>query len=452
MENLAKRNKDYAVYLPSVQYHSAAAVVGDGTSMSKHPLPAGLKAADFNWLNPKNKYWHYHAALASAAVFKDKSTSNAICERSPKNIVVGDSGGYQIGTGALGDTKHWKGSKYTAQRIIDAWNESSIKGELLKWLDLNATLAMSIDMPLWVRDREESPFFKLSKRQLLDLSVDNLRFIDSNRDKKDGARILNVLQAHGEFKIKEDGGRSSEASEEEWYQTVKGFAFEGWSLAGDVGSDGGLYRIIRRTLLLRDEGLLSAPRSWMHILKLSPCKWSPLVTQMQRLIRADVNSEFTISYDSSTPYYIAGTKAQYVSLPTFGPKLTDWKLPKHKFPTGITAATRHKNKWLNSKPNNQLLASLNSPIAKKLKIGDMLRDDRLHPARAGKLAQEVLINHNVFTYVMASIMANEIAFGRPKDAPVELQVALQLIESLFKAEKWQMMLHRERRALDRIKP
>lgn len=451
MENLARRNKDYAVYLPSVQHHSAAAVVGDDGGLSKNPLPAGLKATDFNWLNPKNKYWHYHAALASAATFKDKSTRNAICERSPKNIIVGDSGGFQIGTGAMGDIKHWKGKKYTAQRIIDEWTASPIKSELLKWLDLNATLAMSIDMPLWVRKREESPFFKLSQQQLLDLSTENLRFIDSNRDRNEGARILNVLQAHGDLKIKEDGGRTSEASEEEWYQTVKSFPFEGWSLAGDVGSDGGLYRIVRRTLLLRDEGLLNAPRSWMHILKLSPCRWSPLLTQIQRMIRRDVNSEFTISYDSSTPYNIAGVRAQHASLPLFGPKLTDWKLPKHKFPTGITAATRHKNKRLNSKPNNQLLAPLTSPIAKKLKIGDLLRDGRFERARNGRLAQEVLINHNVYTYVLAGIMANEIAFGKKTVVPVELQVALQLIESLFTAERWQMLLHKERRALDRIK-
>lgn len=164
MEDLAKRNKNYAVYLPSIQHHSAAAVVRSDLKLSKNPLPQKLTAADFNWLDPKNRYWHYHAGLASAAVFKDKSSENAVCQRDPTTILVGDSGGFQIGTGALGDIKQWKGKAYTAQRIIDEWQASPIKQELLNWLDLNATLAMSIDMPLWVLKSDKSPFAKLSKQ------------------------------------------------------------------------------------------------------------------------------------------------------------------------------------------------------------------------------------------------------------------------------------------------
>lgn len=451
MENLTVRNKDYALYLPSIQHHSASAVVGYDAALSQKPLPAGLSAADLNWLDPNNRFWHYHATLASAASFKDKSPVNSVCHRSPNTILVGDSGGYQIGTGALGETKDWKGKKYTAQVIIDAWKASSIRRDLLTWLDTNATLAMSIDMPLWVLKNEKSPFFKLTKQELLDLSADNLRFMDAERNREFGCRILNVLQAHGDKKIKEDGGKSSETSEEEWYQTVKAFPFEGWALAGDVGSDGGLYRILRRILLLRDEGFLTAPRSWIHILKLSPCRWSPVLTQIQRCVRKTVNEQFVISYDSSTPYNIAGVRSQHVSLPAFGAKLSDWRLPKHKFPTGITAATKHRNKRLNSKPNKHLLAPLNSPIAQLFTIGDLLRDERMVRARAGRLAQEVLINHNVYTYTLAGIMANEIAFSKSTIVPKELQAVLDLVIALFVEENWQELLKRNRGVLEKIK-
>lgn len=48
-------------------------------------------------------------------------------------------------------------------------------------------------------------------------------------------------------------------------------------------------------------------------------------------------------------------------------------------------------------------------------------------------------------------MANEIVFGKNTEIPVELQYALQLIEALFDTERWEGLLHRERRAFDRIK-
>ena len=451
MEDFAVRNKDYALYLPSIQHQSALAIISGGTELSPNPLPAGLTADDFNWLDSNNRFWHYHATLASAARFKDISPLNAVTHRSASTILLGDSGGYQIGTGALGETKDWKGKKYTAQKIIDAWKASNIKHELLSWLDANATLAMSIDMPLWALKNEKSPFSNLSKQELLDLSADNLRFMDAERNREFGCRILNVLQAHGDLKIREDGGKSSEASEEECYQTVKAFPFEGWALAGEVGSDGGLYRILRRILLLRDEGFLDAPRSWIHILKLSPCRWSPILTQIQRAVRKDVNEQFRLSYDSSTPYNIAGVRSQHVSLPAFGDKLSAWRLPKHKFPTGITAATKHRNKRLNSKPNKHLLAPLNSPIAQLFTIGDLLKDGRMVRARAGRLAQEVLINHNVYTYTLAGIMANEIAFGKNTIVPKELRTVLDLVPALFVEENWQDLLRRNRGLLEKIK-
>ena len=174
------------------------------------------------------------------------------------------------------------------------------------------------------------------------------------------------------------------------------------------------------------------------------------MTQIQRCVRKDVNEHFTLSYDSSTPYNIAGVRSQHASLPAFGEKLSAWRLPKHKFPTGITAATRHRNKRLNSKPNKHLLAPLNSPIAQLFTIGDLLKDGRMVRARAGRLAQEVLINHNVYTYALAGIMANDIAFGKNTVVPKELRAALELVPALFAAENWQDLLKRNRGVLEKV--
>ena len=106
---------------------------------------------------------------------------------------------------------------------------------------------------------------------------------------------------------------------------------------------------------------------WLHILKLSPCRWSPLITQIQRAVRESMgNQSFTITYDSSSPYKLAGTKMEYVSMPTYGSELAAWKLPKQQFPTAITAATVHRHEKLTARHNELLVAPLESPIARKL--------------------------------------------------------------------------------------
>lgn len=438
MRNLAQQAADYAIYVPSMQFASAANIAGADLSLRRSGLPYGLKAADFNYLDPTNRYWHYHAALASAANFEQQHGRNAIAQRDECNLILGDSGGYQIGTGALSEIKRWL--RLEPDEIIAKWRDSTIKSRFLSWLDDNSTLAMSIDMPLWVVGNEKSSFGKLTKQQLIDITRDNLDFMSRNRIAEGGCKILNVLQG------------KTEEDEQEWYDVVKDYPFDGWSLAGHVGTDGGLYRILRRILLLRDEGRLRQGKDWLHILKLSPCRWSPMLTQIQRAVRRSTgNKAFTITYDSSSPYKLAGTKLEYVAMPSFRAELDGWQLPKQQFPAGITAATRERETPLTAKGHMLLKAPLTSPIARKLKLGDMVREGRMKAVRVDRFSHEVLINHNVFTYVSAGIKANEIAFSKPGRMPGEMQEASKLIGELFKRERWMDLLQDSRKLLKRVK-
>ena len=81
----------------------------------------------------------------------------------------------------------------------------------------------------------------------------------------------------------------------------------------------------------------------------------------------------------------------------------------------------------------------------------MLHDERLRAARTDKFTHEVLINHNVYTYVFAGIRANEIAFARPEQLPNEIREAMGLITTLFKRYSWMDLLKSKTTLLKTIK-
>lgn len=431
MDDLSQRANNFAIYTPSVQTHSASRIM-KGCVLRNGDTPRNLKAEDFNFFNPHNKYWSYKWILATAGHFKDESKPNIVTHKHQSAFVLGDSGGFQIGKGTLGETKKWKRYANQPQTIIDLWTNSSIKREIIEWLDLNCDYAMTIDMPLWVKDKgnEASLFHNLSIQELLNLSVDNLRFIQNNRGKLGACKYLNVLQG------------STEADEELWFQTVKNFKFEGWSFAGGVGQMGGIYRVLRRVMLLRDQKLLENGYDWIHILRLSRPKWSPLLTATQRGIQRTVNEKFKISFDSSSPYQIGGKAVRYAVLNSFGSNLSkDWGISTPKFPTGYGYANKFKRMKLNRSHTDHLLFPLTSPIASLLNVQDLnykkgTKDIRTFDA----FSDEVILNHNVYIYCLANILANESVFSSKPTAPDKMIKAVEIIDRLFDVENWDSYL------------
>ncbi|MBN8713987.1 MAG: mevalonate kinase [Xanthomonadales bacterium] len=251
---------------------------------------------------------------------------------------------------------------------------------------------------------------------LLALSMEHVQYL---LDRKSAGRLkrkyLNVLQG------------DKEADEEVWYQQARQYRLDGWSFAGGVGTDGGPYRIIRRLLTLRDDGLLGSGLNWVHLLKQTQLRWAPVLTAMQRGIQRSIGAEdFKITYDSSTPYQEAGKRERFVEAPALGPSLVGWHFKYHKFPTtfGVATAavplslatatcTAQKCTMCQSQ-GSHLDAPLLSPIAQLLTIQDLLeRKGNLITRRGSVLADEVLINHNVFTVVEGIIRANDLAIVDP---------------------------------------
>ena len=101
MDDFNKRWDNFAVYLPSIQkgYAKAASRADDKT----RTMPKDVTLRSLNFLNPKSKLWHYKYALYSAGQFKiGEQQSDIVTTRDEKQtVILGDSGGFQIGKGTL---------------------------------------------------------------------------------------------------------------------------------------------------------------------------------------------------------------------------------------------------------------------------------------------------------------------------------------------------------------
>lgn len=437
--NLTAMAEPYSIYLPSVQPYSATRIVGEDHKLREGKLPCGLHAADLNFLDPDNRYWHYKWCLATAGHFKDERKENAITNKHQKTCIVGDSGGFQIGKGTLDDIKTWKRHSNDPQRIMSLWRSSDVKNDIVRWLDANCDWAMTIDIPIWTIQERASPFRNLTTAQLTELSEENLRFISDKRGAFGSCRYLNVLQG------------KSEEEEQHWFDAVSKYKFDGWSFAGHVGQVGGIYRVLRRLMLLRDKKMLDKGYDWLHILRLSRMRWTPIMTAIQQQIRKTINPNFTISYDSSSPYQVGGVASKFATMNSFGKNLNkDWSIPIKRFPTGYDAANALNAMRLDRTHEHFLTHPMESPIARLLTIQQMnVKTGDMDIKTTDTFADEVLLNHNLYIFCLANIKANEAVF-KTQTAPDEIMEAVGAIEEIFTATSWKRALNKHRELLARV--
>lgn len=440
-ENFSKGASDYALYLPAIQANSAAKLSDPRSKLGEADRGVRLTAKELNWFEPGNRNWSYNWCLASAGHMAKDNKDNAITNRHPATVVVGDSGGYQIGTGALDELKGWMQHQSDPAAVMQLWRASPVRRDIIRWLDENCTYAMTIDMPLWVgmsKHAKKSPFHRCSEQQLIDISVENLDYLVSERDAVTGAKYLNVLQG---FSPVTGDVAGSMASEQRWFDAVKDYELEGWSLGGDVGWRGGVYRVLRRVLLLRDAGLLAAPREWLHVLGVSQLTWAVYLSAVQRGIRANVNEKFTVSFDSASPYMMAGRFQQFAIHPNLTGNINDWVIRHQKLPMGYPVA--------NSKRPQPFPET--SPVAGKLSLQDLNPRKGAYAVKTtDDLSDEVLCNHNVYVYLNAFRRANEAVFKRSGVAPAALKDAAKLIESLFAMKDWASELESRKDSLQAL--
>ncbi len=423
-ENLTAEIDNYALYLPAVPFSYIRYVVGTPESTACPILPA-----DLNFLNGLGCLWSYRWCLGSAGALAYANGGTAITQRDPATSwVMGDSGGFQVATGALKETKPWKAYARDPKRIAQLWGRSRIARHLLRWLEQHCDYATTLDMPLWVKSGRyrSSPFHYCSLGSLTDLTVENLRYIERHRGAVGDCKFVNVIQ-----------GRDN-AEEDYWYERVREFDFEGWALGGSVNWSGGLGRVLRRLLIMRDEGRLGGRRQWLHILGNSLLSWGIALTAIQRAIQANTGGPFTASFDSSTPFLWAGKYQTYPIPPKLTRDVSTWTFSSAPFPVGYAAARAHRSRPIPP----------GSPLSERLTLGDLNTKTSAFAAQTfGSFGTAALGNHNLYVFLRAFIRANKLVFGGGP-VPQEIADMVGVIGDLFTAERWMDLLLGKRSRLD----
>ena len=294
--NLTPLQKDYAVYLPAISsfYSTYIAKQRLEEFVPKDRIPAGFDRGieGMNFLNEEEGYFTYKYGLYSAGhaqldLIKSIEQESMIQQRDRgATMILGDSGGYQIGKGVLKfDWLNFEGEEAnkTRQKILD-------------WLEVTADWSMMLDVPTWACDHIHSPKTGLKTfEDCLDKTRFNNDYFLKNRQGL--TKWLNVLQ----------GGDWDTA--EKWYNGVKEFSdpngpyagkeAEGWAFGGANMCKMDI--TLKRLMTLREDNLLKG-KNWIHFLGTAQLDWSCYLTQIQRQIRKHINPELTISFDCASPF------------------------------------------------------------------------------------------------------------------------------------------------------
>jgi hypothetical protein len=393
--NLTPLQKDYAVYLPAISsfYSTYVAKQRLEEFVPNTRIPAGFDRGieGMNFLNPEQGYFTYKYGLYSAGhaqldLQKSLTQESMIQQRDRGNtMILGDSGGYQIGKGVLKfDWLNFEGAEANKTRQ-----------KILEWLEVTADWSMMLDVPTWACDHVHSPKTGLKTfEDCLDKTKFNNKYFLDNRLGQ--TKWLNVLQG------------SDWDTAEKWYNGVKEFSdpngpyagkeAEGWAFGGANMCKMDI--TLKRLMTLREDGLLKG-KNWIHFLGTAQLDWSCYLTLIQRQIRKHINEEITISFDCASPFIATAHGLVY------------------------TNAVHTPKRWsviMDKAPDNKALAGSDIPFPFESEIGRRLTmADICHyaPGMLNKIKKEgktswdsfayaLMMGHNVYCHIVAVQRAQQL--------------------------------------------
>jgi hypothetical protein len=393
--DLTPLQKDYAVYLPAISsfYSTYIAKQRLEKFIPDDRIPQGFDRGieGMNFLNPEQGYFYYKYGLYSAGhaqldLQKSLTQESMIQDRDrSKTMILGDSGGYQIGKGVLKfDWLNFEGPEATKTRQ-----------KILEWLELTADWSMMLDVPTWACDHIHSPKTGLKTfEDCLEKTRYNNDYFLENRLGQ--TKWLNVLQG------------SDWDTAEKWYEGVKEFSdpkgkyagkeAEGWAMGGANMCKMDI--TLKRLMTMRDEDMLTG-KNWMHFLGTAQLDWSCYLTLIQRQIRKHINPEITISFDCASPFIATAHGLVY------------------------TNAVHTNKRWsviMDKAPDNKALAKSDIPfpfaseMASRLTMGDICW---YAPGMLNKINKEgktswdsfayaLMMGHNVECHIVAVQRAQQL--------------------------------------------
>lgn len=411
-DNLTSKQNDYAIFLPAISGFYATFIGKQRVNndyVDVNRMPAAIQDMEqMNWLNDQKSLFPYKWSLYSGGhanldLSKDDPKEDMVRKRDPNTLILGDSGGFQIGKGL------WEGDWKANSGCPKAQKK---RGLVLNWLDNTANYSMVLDIPTWVfKNKEASDACQIKTiQEAVDATKFNNEYFIKHRKgvSNGGTRFLNVLQG------------SDHTSADEWYEEMKEFCdpnkypdrhFDGWAMGGQNMCD--VHLILKRLVALRHDNLLQEGlHDWMHFLGTSKLEWAVLLTTIQRAVRKYVNPKFTISFDCASPFLATANGQVYheISLPHDGkwsyrmsPIADDKKYSSDTRPYG-TAALQ----------DGLINVFDESPVSSRIQMKDVCV---YAPGDVNKIGKEgktswdsfsyaLLMGHNVWTHIESVQRAN----------------------------------------------
>ena len=259
-------------------------------------------------------------------------------------LLFGDSGGFQISSGAIKDLG------------------LETKEKIYEWLHKNSNVAPIIDCP---------PHATHSSNRNLDT------FKKSITDTVSNIEILEKSQFHGNTSWLNVIHGTVHSHRKQWYDSVKHFDFfEGWAL-GSLQRN--YYVILCGIALLIDEGEFEKVDTCklIHFFGTSSLKYIPLILYIKHKLNK-MGSPINISFDSSYATRDCSFGKMLIMMPNS---------------QGLTSL-HLTNKEIGNFNPDALLPSIN-PVCSGLKLGDVLNEDALKAA-SGYQFYNVIQNHNIY--------------------------------------------------------
>ena len=233
----------------------------------------------------EEKYRHPQVLITAGAHFKTDGYRDKL-GLTKDNLVMGDSGGYQIASGAI------------------KW-DMSIRERIFKWLEHNSDIAMNLDIPPKIK-------YEGMYEECLKISKDNFKYFADNQS--GNTDFLNVVQGTNDLEYIN------------WYNEMKDYPFQGWAVGGGGRN---VYAFMSGVMSLLQGGEhLKDTNKYFHILGISKIKDFLMLNQLQKSLN-EVDSNIVVTTDSSSPDRAVVFGSYYHSYDFKKPAFRSINVPKY---------------------------------------------------------------------------------------------------------------------------
>lgn len=423
---------DFATYTPAVQTTYISAI--DRAMPAGRPFPEGYDLQDMVFWEAGSRVLDWPFILHSAGHYSPYNDGQNMLTNGSTNarFLIGDSSGYQFGTNSLpfnsfkDKTKSW-----TPAEAIQAWNDSVKEKEfLLYWLERNATYSSILDAPPWSKLPlyKGNPFHECSFDQLLELTQQNMDWIQANR--LGHTKFLCVIQGY------------HTPSTQQWIDAMshKDYRFEGVAIAGGAGFRGGFKETLSSVLMLKDRDFFLPGQDLAHFLGVSTAIAAVALTRIQIHLRK-INPVLTVTYDSSSPFLTGGRYERGYEIAPLNSDGTGWGLSGKETPQNVTHVGSVES------------FCRGNPFGNALQTGHFnVVTEEVADRRFDGISNALLMLINVNAYLRTFENANRMAKDSLNNLPVKFRECIEIIDEAFTSSNWQAVVKKNANRLDHIAP